>query len=337
MDDVDIPILDDIGSFPPPDGMDRAQLLHMAETDRESYLSVVVQSMRTKLSCGIDVTTYPQFRDMNAMFTDLILDETLCDEPFRIKPSNATILELEALDVVAKEFKKEQGEKLPVRVCVTGPIELYLSIFGGSAYTDILLNLALSVRRFLRRSISGSYVVKVVSIDEPSLGLNPSILFSEDDMLEALDISASVPVETQIHLHSQLYMEMACASCIDVVGIEAASDPSVLELIDRRFLESTDTFLRVGIARTDIHSMVAELNARYDVNAWTQPELLQHLVSEMETPETIGSRLRKAHSLFGDRLRYAGPDCGLGSWPSQKLACMLLENVRRARDTFYTV
>ncbi|MDO9097430.1 MAG: methonine synthase, partial [Candidatus Methanoperedens sp.] len=43
-------------------------------------------------------------------------------------------------------------------------------------------------------------------------------------------------------------------------------------------------------------------------------------------PEIIEKRLEKAHALFGDRIKYAGPDCGLGSWPSQQLASSLLRN-----------
>ena len=46
----------------------------------------------------------------------------------------------------------------------------------------------------------------------------------------------------------------------------------------------------------------------------------------METPGTIAKRLQKAYSIFGGRIKYAGPDCGLGSWPSQELAFSLLKN-----------
>jgi len=46
----------------------------------------------------------------------------------------------------------------------------------------------------------------------------------------------------------------------------------------------------------------------------------------METPEIIAERLGKAYSIFRDRIKYAGPDCGLGSWPSQELAFRLLKN-----------
>jgi 5-methyltetrahydropteroyltriglutamate--homocysteine methyltransferase len=47
---------------------------------------------------------------------------------------------------------------------------------------------------------------------------------------------------------------------------------------------------------------------------------------DVETKEKIKNRLEKAYALFGDRIKYAGPDCGLGSWPSQELAFKLLQN-----------
>jgi 5-methyltetrahydropteroyltriglutamate--homocysteine methyltransferase len=41
-----------------------------------------------------------------------------------------------------------------------------------------------------------------------------------------------------------------------------------------------------------------------------------------------------AYGIFGDTIRYAGPDCGLGSWPSQKLAQELLSNTAKGIEIF---
>ena len=54
---------------------------------------------------------------------------------------------------------------------------------------------------------------------------------------------------------------------------------------------------------------------------------VQEVVTELETPDVISKRLEKAHSIFGERIKYVGPDCGLGSWPSQQIASQLLQNV----------
>jgi len=287
-----------------------------------------------KLKCGLDVPAYPQLRDMNKMFIEILEDEKNCEEPFLVKRERAEITEMKAVERVAREWRRNTGEVMKVKVCVTGPVELYMNLFGSSNYPDILINIARSVRRFFLSSLSPAYHVYVVSIDEPSLGLNPNIMFSEDDILEALDIASAHNIETQIHLHSPLYSDVVCNSNVDVIGVESAAEPSNLELIDKASLEQTDTYLRVGIARTDVHAMVSELNERYSTNVWRNKNLLKKLVEEMETPETIASRLRRAWKMFGERIRYVGPDCGLGSWPSQELACELLRNTKSGIEIF---
>ncbi|HEY9246151.1 MAG TPA: methonine synthase, partial [Candidatus Methanoperedens sp.] len=60
------------------------------------------------------------------------------------------------------------------------------------------------------------------------------------------------------------------------------------------------------------------------------------ITGEMETPGIIGKRLGKAYSVFGDRIKYAGPDCGLGSWPTQEMASMLLNNTGKGIKEFKT-
>lgn len=44
----------------------------------------------------------------------------------------------------------------------------------------------------------------------------------------------------------------------------------------------------------------------------------------------------KAYSIFGDRIKYVGPDCGLGSFPSQELAYMVLKNTAEGIKDFYS-
>jgi 5-methyltetrahydropteroyltriglutamate--homocysteine methyltransferase len=54
----------------------------------------------------------------------------------------------------------------------------------------------------------------------------------------------------------------------------------------------------------------------------------------METPEVVAKRLHRAYDRFGDLIRYAGPDCGLGAWQYQDLARRLLENTRDGISIF---
>ncbi|HPH48155.1 MAG TPA: methionine synthase [Methanothrix sp.] len=310
---------DDIGSFPLPGGVKTAGL------SREGYLDLVGSVLAIKRRAGVECPTYPQLRDMIRMFMDEIENPDQADSPYLIKTEHARIRELEAVS---------PGEN--VRVCVTGPLELYLSAFGATAYSDILCSLAESVARFLEKA-GDMGKMSVASIDEPSLGMNSNIVFSEEEIIEALEI-ASRPcrgMDCEVHLHSPLYAEIcARVSGISIVGIESASHPDYLELVDKKMLEETDSFIRAGIARTDILSMSAQLNERLGINLWQDMPRLEQEILEMESPAVMKKRLEKAYGRFGEKLRATGPDCGLGSWPSQDLAARLLENCASAVREF---
>ena len=306
---------DDIGSYPLPRGVKLDGL------SRDRYLQLVGQVLAEKISAGVEIPTYPQLRDMIRMFMDPIKDPKMTESPFLIRREEAKIMELEAVP---------PGQK--VRVCVTGPVELYISAFGATGYTDILYTLAESVSRFLEWAKEEGKMA-VASLDEPSLGLNSNIIFSEEEIQEALEI-ASRPcrgMHCEVHLHSPLYAELcAHVSGIDILGVESAAHPDYLKLIEREVLEDTGTYLRAGIARTDIFSLSAQLNDRYKVNLWEDLPRLEREITSLESPLIMKSRLDQAYAQFGDRLIATGPDCGLGPWPSQELAGSILGNCAAA-------
>jgi len=310
---------DDIGSFPLPKGV------RLENLSRDQYLDLVRDVLAQKSRAGVEVPTYPQFRDMIRMFMDEIENPDHAESPYLIKREHARIMELLALS---------PGQE--VRVCVTGPVELYISAFGATHYPDILYNLAESVARFLDKTKSDAKMA-VASLDEPSLGLSSNIIFSEDEILQALEV-ASEPcrgMDCEVHLHSPLYAE-ACARVpgISIIGIESAAHPDYLQLIDRKALEETDSYLRAGIARTDILSMSARLNETLGTNLWNDMKRLEKEILELESPQVMRKRLDKAYARFGGRLRATGPDCGLGSWPSQDLAGRILANCAAAVRSF---
>jgi len=82
-------------------------------------------------------------------------------------------------------------------------------------------------------------------------------------------------------------------------------------------LEDADKQIRVGVSRTDIDSIMAEL---YDKGV-TKPTAEQLVEGE----EAIKKRYVSAKEKFGERMTFTGPDCGLGSWPSQEAAQLLLK------------
>lgn len=94
-----------------------------------------------------------------------------------------------------------------------------------------------------------------------------------------------------------------------------------MEFLPKRELEAHDKFLRAGVTRTDVdHILAAHLeNGK-------QPEY-EELVDSVEDIKRV---YNKARDIFGERLTFAGPDCGLGSWPSQEVAHLLLKRTVKA-------
>ncbi|NJD52068.1 MAG: methionine synthase [Candidatus Methanoperedens sp.] len=326
-------LFDDIGSFPLPKGISREWVEQAKKGNDPKLPDILKSAMQQKIDAGVDVPTYPQFRDMNQMFLEIINDESAQEGPLIVRMDRARIMELSAMEDVGAQYLKKTGKKLNVRLCVTGPIELYLKQFGGTAYKDVLDAFATSIDRFVNNSIDNAkqFRIAVISIDEPSIGINPQIMFNDADMIEALTLATKTSglnkIDTEIHLHSPLHYKLVCrVPSIGIIGVESAANPSYLDLIDKKDLGDYDKFLRVGVSRTDIFGMAAVLNEKYNTNVWKEPAKLDEITTQMETPQIIAKRLEKAYSIFGDRIKYAGPDCGLGSWPSQELASNLLKN-----------
>ncbi len=328
-------IFDDIGSFPLPDDVSKDWIMNkFAEGKDDDELSALLKNaFRMKIDAGVQVPTYPQYQDMNEQFLSVIRDPENCDDPFKVKQDAARIMELESIEPVAKAYMEETGDKLDIRVCVTGPLELYLKEFGGTEYVDILNIFGESMDNFVKNSLSNAknFNIRTVSIDEPSIGINPQVMFDDDQLITAMDKACHSAkkngCDVEIHLHSPLHYTLATqAENISVIGVESAATPSYLELIDRKVLEDSDSFLRVGVARTDIFNLVATLNEKYNTNVWKETQHFPEIINEMETPAVISKRLANAYSMFDERIKYAGPDCGIGSWPSQEIAAQLLRN-----------
>jgi 5-methyltetrahydropteroyltriglutamate--homocysteine methyltransferase len=82
-------------------------------------------------------------------------------------------------------------------------------------------------------------------------------------------------------------------------------------------LEDADKQIRVGVTRTDIDSILAELQE----NGIAEPTAEQLV----ERKENIRKRYLAAKAKCDDVMTFTGPDCGLGSWPSQEAAQILLK------------
>lgn len=337
-------LVDDIGSFPLPPTINREAFNRAYVLAREklidgkdpredkflldNFYTVIIDSFKKKLDAGLDIVNYPQHYDIHKQFTEII-HKAMDKGTYIVEERHAIIPEVRVIEQEAKRICEETGRKILLRTCVTGPLELYLKEVGTTAYKDVLLMFAETVRRFAKNAVLNTKYVetKVVSLDEPSFGFQ-EISADKDtinDVLEkAFNFSGAVK---QIHLHSASKVaDILNVKNLDVLSFEYAASPKNIEAVQKKMLEKADKQIRVGIARTDIDSLVAELYEK----GITKPEATQLIESE----ETIKRRFKAAKEKYGETMSFTGPDCGLGGWPSQEASQMLLKRTVNAVKSY---
>jgi 5-methyltetrahydropteroyltriglutamate--homocysteine methyltransferase len=327
-------LVDDVGSFPLPHYVDRRLFNDAYVRARDAIMDgkdfrkdefilnnfyrVIIDSFKKKFDTGLDAVNYPQHYDMHEQFTDVI-HKAMDKGTYVVDEKQAIMPEVHVINDEAKRICEETGKKVLLRVCVTGPMELYLKEIGTTAYKDILLMFAKTVKRFAKNSILNSKYVKteVVSLDEPSFGFQ-DISADKDTILDVLEKAFDFNgVTKQIHLHSSSRVaNILDIKNLDVLSFEYAASPKNIEAVSRKMLERADKQIRIGVSRTDINSIMAELYEK----GITKPDAEQLVESEA----TIRKRFVTAKKKYGDRMTFTGPDCGLGGWSTQEAAQLLL-------------
>ena len=328
-------LVDDVGSFPLPSYVDRntfnraydlarQAIIEGRDVMKDDFLSskfckIVIDSFKKKCAAGLDVINYPQHYDMYRQFAEPI-HGVMKEGTYVVDEKQAFIPEMHVINDAARGLSEELGRRVMLRACITGPMELYLKEVGTVPYKDILLMFAETVRRFAGNSILNSKYVKTeaVSLDEPSFGFQ-GISADRDTVLEVLENAFDFKgVTKQIHLHSSSRVsDLLDVENVDVLAFEYAASPRNIESLSRQMLDKADKQMRVGVSRTDIDSIAAEL---YDKGV-AMPTATQMVESE----DTIRKRFMAAKEKYGDRMTFTGPDCGLGGWPTQEAAQLLLK------------
>jgi 5-methyltetrahydropteroyltriglutamate--homocysteine methyltransferase len=333
-------LVDDVGSFPLPAEVKRDTYNRAYQLARESivngrdirkdaflqknFCEVTLNSFRKKLLSGLDVVTYPQQYDGIKQVSDVI-HQAMAEGTFIVDEKQAVLPEVHLISEEAKKLVEDFGKTILLRVSIFGPLEQYLKEMGTTAYRDVLESYAETVRRFAKNAILNSKYIetKVVSIDEPSFGFLDIAAENEviSEVLEkAFDFQGVV---RQIHLHSSSKLpELLKVKNIDVVSFEYAASPKNIESVSRKMLEDSDKKIRVGVSRTDVDSIMAELQDK----GLAKPTIGQLVEDEQK----IKMRYLEAKRKYGDRMTFTGPDCGLGSWPSQEAATLLLQRTVKA-------
>lgn len=329
-------LVDDVGSFPLPPSVERKTFEKAYAMAREwvaegrdltenefifkNFYKVVVDSFKMKCEAGLDIANYPQHYDICRQFTEVIRN-AMEEGTYIVEEKDAVIPEVYVVGKEAKRLCEELGkDKIALRVCVTGPFELYLKEVGTTAYRDVLWMFAETVRRFAVNSLLDSKYVKteVVSLDEPSFGFH-DVDAGKDVIIDVLEKAFSFNgVTKQIHIHSPSRItDILNVGNIDVASVEYAASPQNIEYVSKSMLEKADKQIRVGVSRTDIDAILAELYEKGVV----KPQIWQIVEDE----STIRKRFEKAKGKFEERLAFTGPDCGLGGWPTQDAARLLLK------------
>ncbi len=335
--------VDDIGSFPLPAGIKREDYAKAYEMARDAiikgqdpykdtfvektFCTTVVDSFRKKLASGLDVVNYPQHFSGLRQVGDAI-HAAMATGSFVVDEKTAILPEIYVLNKEAKTLSEEFGKKIQLRVSIFGPIEQYLNEVGATAYPDVLDGFAQTINRFAKNSILNTKYIetKAISIDEPSLG-HSSFTGTPELIREALEKAYDFqgPIR-QIHLHfASGIHDLLAVKGLDVLSFEYAASPKNIDAVSKAMLEQADKQIRVGIARTDIDAIWAELYEK----GITQPTSEQIV----EPLDTIKKRYRFAKEKYGERMTFTGPDCGMGSWPSQDAAQLLLKRVVEAVKT----
>jgi len=244
---------------------------------------------------------------------------------YLINQESAVLTEVRVISEEARRLYERIGKKAKLRVCIIGPLELYLKEIGSVVHRDILEMLAENVRRFAQNSILNTKYVQTVavSLDEPSFGFQ-DLTADRETLQDTLERAFGfIGATKQIHLHStSRIIDLMSVKNLDVLSIEFAASPKNIESVSKSMLDRADKQIRVGISRTDINSIMAELYEK-GVTKPTPEELV-------ENENIIRKRFGVAKNKFGDRMSFAGPDCGLGGWPTQESAQLLLTRTVRA-------
>jgi 5-methyltetrahydropteroyltriglutamate--homocysteine methyltransferase len=337
----EFPKFDDVGSFPLADNLDKETfdrfywIAYKAFVNKNDifqnkgiqihFIQPMLDSFKFKLSAGVEIINYPQHMDMYKQFLKPIADYEKA--PDLIDPEKAYIPEMFIIEQFAKEFFEKTGQSLKIKVCVTGPIELYVRKHQFTIYYDLALNLAKSVNSFLKNSIINSKYLKttIVSIDEPSLGYMDIMNTSNADLINIFDASLEgikqKDITVQIHIHTLNRADIPLNSkYIDVLTCEYAADNT--NKISKKLLDSYDKFIRVGITRTNIDNIIAEILDRGE--SWDHLQTFDGMLSLIDSQKIIRKNLLTALDMYGERLRFVGPDCGLGGWLQPQIAYELL-------------
>jgi len=312
-----------------------------------------------KAKAGIEVPNYPQYRDMTQMFIDMIDGLTKVNGGYvetgtlTLKALMGLIPEAQAIQTRSREIHEKLGHPFKLRMCITGPYTIS-SVFAykdKNTFTRLGNVLAQVVDANIRDNKHGR--VQLVSVDDPVFGFIDDPLLDHgsegrENLLQAWEtIMQKIRAKgarTCLHLHNtrdELFWEIKSLNIIE----SHVNDPFYQTKRTRQQLEATDKHLKASIAVTDFDQLI-----RNHIVATSTQKLSESAVNEkiadvwknlnakktdpmvfIENVDLMKQRLKTAFEKFGEnRIAYAGPECGMRSFPTYESAMECLKRVSQS-------
>lgn len=338
--------------------------LNQINESSKYFEEIVLENFVDKIKIGIDVPNYPQFRSMNEMFLSVIDGLEKVDTGYfetkslSLNTNKHLIPEIFVIKKNSQLIQEKTGSPFKVRVCVTGPYTL-ASLFP---YRDerIFMRLGNVISQMLRIIFFNNKNGKIslVSIDEPLFGLmdDPLIDFGsegKENLQKAWETIfykiKSMNIQTMLHLHStsnSLFWDTQHLEVID----SHVNDPLHQMKKTGEMLESKDKFLKASITVNDFDLLIKQ----WIISNSQNKELVESTINEhiaqtwnqikngtinpnifLDSAEAMNVRIVKVVNQFGlNRVLYAGPECGLKSYPTHNSALECLCRVAVATKRF---
>jgi len=325
------------------------------------FEKTVVDVFLDKLAAGIDVANFPQLRDMSEMFLSMLtglerLSEGCVENsPLALKLGSGCLPEVSAIKKNAGVISERCGYSFVLKLCITGPYTL--ASFFPHHTGEIFSRLGKALSRVVEANVfdEKSCRVGIVSVDEPTFGLvNDPLIdhgsLGRESLFKAWDeifrSAKAKKAETCLHLHSTADSLFWDVPSLDIVESHVG-DPvydlnvtkSRLDKEDKVLKASAcivdfDELIRRGVAETSREGARVGYSAMSEAVAAAWKKLKEGTVtaeSFLESSDVMQRRIVDVVKRFGEeRVPYAGPECGLGGFPSYECAVECLRRVSLA-------
>jgi len=368
----------DVGSMPFPGNFKKftkgaqpidplMELLHVDKDSKERkyFEEKVVQNYIDKIRAGIDVPSYPQFRDMNEMFLNTIRGIKKSKRGYEvidklmIKKGYASILEVRVLRQKKREISQKIDKPLKVRLCITGPYTLASTCVNKNA--DLVKWFGEAIEQIIEENcFRGKHGgVSIVSVDEPVFGMvddpqldvgsrgRETLMKTWENIFHRIKLKS---IQSCLHLHSTKNEDFWGIKSLDIVESHV-NDTLYTSDKTKKFLEKEDKYLKASISITVFDDLIRkeiERNMRH-INESTLNQKIADVwtgirkgritaTHYIETLEIMKKRLLQIINRYNiERVPYAGPECGLRSFPTYNSAIECLRRVVRAtQETNFT-